>query len=612
MADAKVKKRPTDAERKKLEKWFTDGGVGATEKLEIGAGEVAIRMYGQGIGDCFLIAFPNEKDAGRPYYVLIDCGLIVGTPDAKDRMAKVVYGVRQATGGTIDLLVITHQHWDHISAFDTAYDLWKEEFTIQTVWMAWTEDDNATGDTRTTQNLLRQVRQKGEAAVRKLANNAARLGLTELLPELMSRAAFLGTDATGETDGEDTEGGNPSSDSSDEDAASTDAIMLDIQKLAKGPEGTVFCSPGDVRPVGKTGVRAFILGPPIDYARLSDKDPHKDGYAWPGDGDPEDLVRPTANAPAPLTREQRERGAAALALDANGLTEQTALMAAAMSALGATDPKTQELCEAAFPFAKRYRIPWPAALAQGEDDRTHADLLSPFATYVNPVSEWRRVDYDWLGVAESFAVAADGLTNNTSLVIAFELPGDTPRPILLFVGDAQAGNWLSWWDIKAWKGIGLSEPPPTGTPDMNDLLARTCFYKVGHHGSHNASLKGLGVEKMGTAVDTLTAFIPVSYPTAHNVKRWCEMPFDPLCRALVQRTNGRVFTARGRLSLGKSLAPESPVTFSQLRLAAKIRAKDIQQAKLTDKDNPKPRIMEPEVPLWIQIRLDSKTGKPRQ
>ena len=71
-------------------------------------------------------------------------------------------------------------------------------------------------------------------------------------------------------------------------------------------------------------------------------------------------------------------------------------------------------------------------------------------------------------------------TNNASLVLAFEMgPGGK---VLLFAADAQRGNWLSWtrgtWD------------DGDKTVTASDLLARTVLYKVGHHGSHNATLSG--------------------------------------------------------------------------------------------------------------------------
>ena len=66
--------------------------------------------------------------------------------------------------------------------------------------------------------------------------------------------------------------------------------------------------------------------------------------------------------------------------------------------------------------------------------------------------------------------------------------------MLLIAGDAQVGNWESW---QSWTCGQVTGP---------DLLKRTIFYKVGHHGSHNATLKGHGVEEM----DALkAAIIPV-------------------------------------------------------------------------------------------------------
>ena len=57
------------------------GAVGAP--LSPPANGVAIRMYRQGHGDCFLLALPREGQAtGRPVYVMIDCGLKVSQRDA--------------------------------------------------------------------------------------------------------------------------------------------------------------------------------------------------------------------------------------------------------------------------------------------------------------------------------------------------------------------------------------------------------------------------------------------------------------------------------------------------------------------------------------------------
>jgi len=60
--------------------------------------------------------------------------------------------------------------------------------------------------------------------------------------------------------------------------------------------------------------------------------------------------------------------------------------------------------------------------------------------------------------------------NNTSLVMAIELVES--GKVLLFVGDAEEENWSTWHNKHA---------------DLDKLLAKTVVYKVGHHGSHNAT-----------------------------------------------------------------------------------------------------------------------------
>ncbi|HKR64081.1 MAG TPA: MBL fold metallo-hydrolase [Thermoanaerobaculia bacterium] len=66
---------------------------------------------------------------------------------------------------------------------------------------------------------------------------------------------------------------------------------------------------------------------------------------------------------------------------------------------------------------------------------------------------------------QALALSVDNYLNNTSLSLLLQFGGKT----LLFPGDAQWGNWLSWQD--SWSSI----------------LGDISFYKVGHHGSHNAT-----------------------------------------------------------------------------------------------------------------------------
>jgi hypothetical protein len=160
------------------------------------------------------------------------------------------------------------------------------------------------------------------------------------------------------------------------------------------------------------------------------------------------------------------------------------------------------------------------------------------ASYFDAHADWRRVDQDWLHVSADLALQLDNITNNTSLALAIERIAD--GKVLLFPADAQQGNWLSWQDPKlAWKVTGADGK--THQVTVNDLLARTVFYKVGHHSSHNATAKAEGLERMENASE-LTAFIPVDRAVAlnrHPPGSW-QMPARPLYRRLLEKCQGRV------------------------------------------------------------------------
>ncbi|PTM43501.1 hypothetical protein [Bosea sp. 124] len=127
------------------------------------------------------------------------------------------------------------------------------------------------------------------------------------------------------------------------------------------------------------------------------------------------------------------------------------------------------------------------------------------------------------------AMQLDRGVNNTSLVLAFAF-GD--RRIVLFVGDAQVGNWLAWQDLTWGTGGGTVTGP--------DLLKRSVDLKVGHHGSHNAALKAKGLELMNDP--DLSAFIPVNETDTKKLG-WKEMPLTDILDALQARAGARVVRA---------------------------------------------------------------------
>jgi hypothetical protein len=179
------------------------------------------------------------------------------------------------------------------------------------------------------------------------------------------------------------------------------------------------------------------------------------------------------------------------------------------SALGTVAPDS--------PFGIQFSIPTPAAQTM--------DFFSQRYWRTDP---WRHIDGAWLEGSPELALQLDSATNNTSLVLAIELAGGD---VLLFAADAQVGNWVSWQD--------LSWTSATRTVTGPDLLRRTIVYKVGHHGSYNATLREKGLEMM----DSLqTALIPVDHDMAVK-KHWDKIPLPGLIDALTAKTRGAVVRA---------------------------------------------------------------------
>jgi beta-lactamase superfamily II metal-dependent hydrolase len=126
-------------------------------------------------------------------------------------------------------------------------------------------------------------------------------------------------------------------------------------------------------------------------------------------------------------------------------------------------------------------------------------------------------------VTAARAQAADKTLNNQSLVILFSFADKN----LLFVGDAQWGNWENFLYGGAFGTPGHTEMTKTA----KDILGRIDFYKVGHHGSRNATPKDAvaAMMRLGCACMCSTQL------DAYN-----EVPREPLMQALSIRMDGKL------------------------------------------------------------------------
>ncbi len=476
---------------------------------------IKVRMYRHGFGDCFLLSFMHGEE--RVFSMLIDCGIKKNTKRDECPIEKVIEDLevtltpKGQKRPVLDVLVATHEHWDHVAYFHpNPKDLFKD-FDIGQVWLAWTENPRDK-EAATINSRLRQGAAALQLAATKLAATdslAASAGDTKaaaardsFMKSLDAVLGFYGASLTSEKGIKYKDKGTIS--------LQTQEAMEHLIGLGKKGGGLKYFTPGttvDAKLVPE-GINVYVLGPPKSS----------------------------------LINKSNPSGGAAketyLGIDHTGMTSFIdGLLGASANGDGAS---------LACPFAADVGID---AKAAEKNDYFQRDISSPKTgefqgTYFHPDEAYRRIDANWLDMAGQLALQLDGAINNTSLVLAIELAES--GKILLFPGDAQVGSWLSWHD-HTWK---VERDGKTVTRTAQDLLENTVLYKVSHHGSHNATVKAKGLEMM-THPD-LVAMIPEQEGCYNGIL------YKPLLEVLSEKSKGRVLVSADSHHDPEQLLKERP------------------------------------------------------
>jgi beta-lactamase superfamily II metal-dependent hydrolase len=451
-----------------------------------------VRMYRIGHGDCFLIAFDARP---KPVHVLIDCGYKPGSPAfINTHPDQVVADIREVTGARLDVAIITHEHQDHVNAITKARFA---DFKIGQTWFAWTESED--------DELAKRLRLKHHDTLKSLAAARSRLAADAAGQDLALKIdEFMSFEIGGD---EATSDGSLALAASGGKWTNKDAMKL-FRDLSEAPAQCIYPHREIIVLPGAEHVRVFAIGPPHSETEIEDLNPRK------GEGFP-------------------KSGFAAGALPVS------------FSAAISEAPDT----EAGQPFSARHAVKldlmemepdlaeWlKKNCGRGDDPEEHAGG-NPEEVAEN--AKFRRIDQDWLMSAEQLALAMGNDTNNSSLVLAFEL--GKGGKVLLFAGDAQRGNWASW----------AAHPFKDGDKevDVRELLGRTVLYKAGHHGSHNATLAGTPADAhpnlswlgRGKYASEFTAMITAVRAWAMQPSVGWDHPLKAIKEALVQKSSGRVF-----------------------------------------------------------------------
>ena len=164
-----------------------------------------------------------------------------------------------------------------------------------------------------------------------------------------------------------------------------------------------------------------------------------------------------------------------------------------------------------------------APLAWGLGRRTRARSTST----APPEARWFRDRLERMRGEQLLEIvrSLDDQMNNTSLILLFEVGGKK----LLFPGDAQIENW----------SYALEDAPDHKA--IRKLLVEVDLYKVGHHGSLNATPKKLlweGFKKRGATKGNRLKAVLSTMPGKHGKTATnTEVPRRPLLKALLQETD---------------------------------------------------------------------------
>jgi beta-lactamase superfamily II metal-dependent hydrolase len=372
---------------------------------------ITIRMYNVGFGDAFLALIPDGDGERR---ILFDCGSIEAAPGLamSSVVDRIVSDVTDANGvASIDVVVATHRHKDHVSGF--GLEAWGGVL-VKEVWMPWTED-------------------QADEEARRIRDSQSNLA-SAINTALTKRSAALGAE--------------PDEELSRYKDIVANSLMLKneraMETLHRGFSGNpkrrfLSAKSGGDRTLetdALPGVKVHILGPSRNPDVIRDMNPPK-GESY--------------------LRLRREAAAH------NGLPPPF-------------PPQFRE---------EDYRDGFGTFLEGDEQEIERAGAMSDLAA----------------------AVALDKAVNGTSLMLMLEISG----VFLLFPGDAQWGTWKAVMEDPEWR----------------EMLGRVKFYKIGHHGSHNATPKDFVEEIIPDGICAMASTL--------TRRIWPDIPRKPLLTGLAAK-----------------------------------------------------------------------------
>ena len=447
---------------------------------------LTVRMYQVGFGDCFLLTFdyPEPLDDRRNVrHILIDFGS-TSMGGGFTTLSTVAGLIREHTQGQIDVIVVSHRHRDHLSAFGTAKvakELVQPGYP-KLVIRSWTEDPDLDPAAR---------RPAAASSGRARALSAGRRGRTDGAGSAVGPKSrdFMKTLASAETFTaqfyEKTRKSPSNSLAADaanlaEDQLKNAEAVRQLEAWANAGE-PVYLLYGMRSGIDAIvpGIRTRVLGPPtvdqhpeVTSQRESDPDEFWMIYR--------DLLRNLSRSD--LIGPTPARG--------NAMSSESAAHAGATDDVSALtpDPAETDAPHATGAFG-------PAGPVRWLTDRMGRQQLNSLYRIVRIL---------------------DDVLNNTSVILLFDVEANGKTIRMLFGGDAQIENWEY----------------ALGKRYNRNLLREVDLYKVGHHGSRNATPRTL-FNLWDPAADREPRWALLSTkPGVHGKKAATAVPRETLVAAL--------------------------------------------------------------------------------
>lgn len=434
-----------------------------------------VRMYKLGTGDCFIIKFFAGEE--ERFKMMIDAGV---WQRKGAELKPYIEDLLEYVDNHVHLLVITHEHQDHVLAFERCKDLFTKKFKVDKIWMGWTENED--------DPKVKEWKDKYGEKKKALAFAAHKLKETvedkafeeEFLGSKFSKELFKFRQYFSETlsDFANLHSDTPLNANDKVYKGGLKGMEIVKNQIANG--NIEYRRPGEIirGTFNSIGLKFYILGPPLLYEEVKE-----------------------------------EEGEAGEAYEHNRELEAGEAFAAAV-----TNGQENILSSQTLPFDSKYIL----------QEKANPTVKK---WYNNDKSSWRKIDHDWLYSASNLALRMNSLTNNLSLALAIEF--ENSGKIMLFPGDAEFGSWQSWHKIE-WEEDACEGGKKIST---QDLLNQTVFYKVAHHLSHNGTARSIGLEMM-THPD-LAAMATLDYEIISNGWK-STMPNQAIIDDLLQKTSGRL------------------------------------------------------------------------